>query len=194
MYGLHIIRDIGYWRLNVHFKILLLDLGTSLTEYQKKISTTAETFLNKIILHSGGNIMTEKGQLGNKTVEILEVLPPTQERHWETSVWSWINLCGVLGTYLSLKSWFLRTKFQRFKPGQCWGVSDLTWCCSLEIQVPEIRYDDCFSCTLNVAKPRKIQRVPSRAELVWSWFSDLLYLKGSRRKYIFFKNYIFDTF
>lgn len=116
MYGLHIIRDIGYWRLNVHFKILLLDLGTSLTEYQKKISTTAETFLNKIILHSGGNIMTEKGQLGNKTVEILEVLPPTQERHWETSVWSWINLCGVLGTYLSLKSWFLRTKFQRFKP------------------------------------------------------------------------------
>lgn len=34
--GLHIIRDMGYWRLNVHFKVFMLDLGTFLIVGQKK--------------------------------------------------------------------------------------------------------------------------------------------------------------
>lgn len=63
-------------------------------------------------------------------------------------------------------------------------------------QKPEMSYENCFSCALKLKKKNK-KNVDSTKQSRTGWelirFSDLLYLNGSKRKYIFLKNYIFDT-
>lgn len=85
-------RDSRYWRLNVQFKILLLDLGTFLIVGQKKFTGRAKTFLNEIIL-GGRKITAEKGQVDKETylrfhsllalVKDAFVFPAKARQHWE---------------------------------------------------------------------------------------------------------------